>query len=250
MVSKTIICHFYNEEYLLPWWLKHHRKIFDHGIMIDYASTDRSRELIKELCPTWEIIDSRNSNFGAYEIDSEIHDIERRVAGWRIVLNVTEFLYGDYDVIGRDQRQEISIPCTALVDLEYGRDADQDQDLLIQCDTGVSYKTTTEFRFCRAARNFSDHYPIGRHFKHIDTTDLIVFWTGFAPWNDRLMERRNQIKSKQASSDLNVGLGLQHALDREGVFDFWRRDFLPRTTDIRGEIAHMVRLHTDALGYF
>jgi hypothetical protein len=218
--------------------------------MIDYASTDRSRELIKELCPTWEIIDSRNSNFDCVDIDVEIQDIESRVAGWRMVLNVTEFLYGDYGVIGRDQRRQISIPCTALVDLGYGRDADRDQDLLIQCKTGVSYETTTHFRFCRAVRDFTEHYPLGRHFKHIDTTDLIVFWTGFAPWNDRLMQRRNQIKSRQPCSDPNAGIGLQHTLDREGVMDLWRREFLPLTTDISEEIARMIRLHTDALGYF
>ena len=48
MAQKTVLCHFYNEEWILPFWLKHHREIFDHGIMIDYNSTDRSVEIIRD----------------------------------------------------------------------------------------------------------------------------------------------------------------------------------------------------------
>ena len=52
-----IISHILNEEYLLPFWLEHHASIFDHGIMIDSGSTDRSIELIRKMCPTWSIVD-------------------------------------------------------------------------------------------------------------------------------------------------------------------------------------------------
>jgi FkbM family methyltransferase len=38
----TLIGHFRNEEYLLPWWLRHHVPMFDHGVLIDYSSTDAS----------------------------------------------------------------------------------------------------------------------------------------------------------------------------------------------------------------
>ena len=34
----TVICHFRNEEVLLPFWLRHHALLFDHGILIDYGS--------------------------------------------------------------------------------------------------------------------------------------------------------------------------------------------------------------------
>ncbi len=54
---KTIISHFYNEEYLLPWWLEHHKKYFNHGIMINYASTDNSVSIIKQICPDWTAIE-------------------------------------------------------------------------------------------------------------------------------------------------------------------------------------------------
>ena len=44
----TVISGIYNEEYLLPFWLEHHRKIFDHGVIVDWHSTDRSLEIIRE----------------------------------------------------------------------------------------------------------------------------------------------------------------------------------------------------------
>ena len=67
----TVISGIYNEEYLLPFWLEHHRKIFDHGVIVDWHSTDRSLEIIREMCPTWEIRTTINSTFGADEIDQE-----------------------------------------------------------------------------------------------------------------------------------------------------------------------------------
>lgn len=59
-ITKTIISHFYNEEYLLPWWLMHHTKIFDHGILINRGSTDRSVEICKLFAPNWEVRDSKS----------------------------------------------------------------------------------------------------------------------------------------------------------------------------------------------
>ena len=49
MNNLTIISHFYNEEYLLPFWLNHHKKYFTNAIMIDYDSTDNSVDIIKKI---------------------------------------------------------------------------------------------------------------------------------------------------------------------------------------------------------
>ena len=53
-LKKTCLIHIYNEEYLLPFWLNHHKDIFDDIIIIDYNSTDKSLEICKEI--------SQNSN--------------------------------------------------------------------------------------------------------------------------------------------------------------------------------------------
>ena len=91
-INATVLCHFYNEEYLLPFWLKHHCSIFTHGIMIDYHSTDKSVEIIKELCPTWEIRKTKNEMFDAHLVDKEVMEIEDTLIGFKIALNVTEFI--------------------------------------------------------------------------------------------------------------------------------------------------------------
>src|SRR5262245_6333078 len=87
-----VICRFRNEEVYLPYWLGHHARLFDHGILIDYGSTDRSRAIIRELAPTWEVRPSRNEVFHSLSIDAEVMDVEREVSGWKVCLNVTEFL--------------------------------------------------------------------------------------------------------------------------------------------------------------
>src|SRR5580698_9809983 len=91
----TMICHFRNEEVYLPYWLRHHARLFDHGVMIDYRSSDKSIEIIRALAPTWEIRPSRNEKFHSVSIDREVMDIEQEFAGWKMCLNVTEFVMHD-----------------------------------------------------------------------------------------------------------------------------------------------------------
>ena len=89
-----VISHFLNEELFLPHWLRHHVPMFDHGIMIDYGSTDRSVEIIRELAPHWEIRKTHNDRFMEPAITNEVAEIEKGLPPkyWKLVLNVTEFL--------------------------------------------------------------------------------------------------------------------------------------------------------------
>ena len=94
----TVLTNVYNEEYLLPFWLEHHKNIFDHGIVVDYNSTDNSMDIIRKYCPTWEIIKTKNEAFGAIEIDKEFMELEKNISGYKIVLNTTEFLLSKIDI--------------------------------------------------------------------------------------------------------------------------------------------------------
>ena len=89
---RTVIASFRNEEYLLPFWLKHHREAFDHGVLIDYRSSDQSRAIIRSLAPDWEIVVSRNQDWDPLNEDFERMTHEARFEGWKISLNITEFL--------------------------------------------------------------------------------------------------------------------------------------------------------------
>ena len=123
-MKKLIVSHIYNEEYMLPWWLQHHRKYFDHGIIIDYHSTDNSREIIKQYCPTWEIVTSRNVEYNEVEMQKEIFEYERNYdeSWWKACLNVTEFLIGDFQSLTNTQGV-LFVPCLYFIDDQELRDS-------------------------------------------------------------------------------------------------------------------------------
>ena len=98
MNKTTLLTNIYNEEYLLPFWLNHHKNMFDDIIIIDYNSTDKSIEICKNICPNCKIITTRNQYFKAIDIDTEFMDIENNIDGIKIVLNTTEFLISEISI--------------------------------------------------------------------------------------------------------------------------------------------------------
>ena len=220
MKNKTIICHFYNEEYLLPWWLKHHREIFTSGIMINYGSDDNSIDIIKSLCPTWKIVDTKNKFFGAYELDREIEEYEKNIDGPRIVLNVTEFLIGNVSTLNSDDNLELYIPMATMVDHEEFNNTfpDPNQPLTNQRLYGVHPRKYISTDFMDGSRilheNKNHKYPIGRHYRGMfNTNDFIILRYSFSPWNDLFIKRKLQIQKKQNPSDLLRGWGIQHTFN-------------------------------------
>ena len=231
--KRTVISHFYNEEYLLPWWLKHHREIFDDGLMINYGSTDRSVEIIKELCPNWTIVNTGNQFFGAIEIDAEIQEYERNIDGWRIVLNTTEFLLGNFSKI--DSREHFLIPMACLVDLSPINYKTATSDPLTnQFTTGANPYFGDNFNLKKARLLHKEKnivYPIGRHFDHFDTLDFFIVRFDYAPWNDKILARKMQIARKQPTTDLQRGWGLHHqftVVQHENL----RSELVPRVTEM------------------
>lgn len=87
-----VICHFYNEEYMLPYWLEHHVKIFDHGVMINNGSDDASVDIIRRLAPNWEIVNTAFKCLDALLLDFVVQQQEARFNCWKICLNVSEFI--------------------------------------------------------------------------------------------------------------------------------------------------------------
>ena len=230
---RLVISHFFNEEYLLPWWLKHHREIFDHGILIDYHSTDRSVEICRELCPNWEVVTSANESFAALKCDFEVMQHEARFPeAWKIALNTTEFLIGGKldNVIARaeaDNNLGVFIPGAHMVDNMSETPPDAARPLVEQKFHGF---WESEFPIEKVhfpwlhmpvrARLLHRHdfgaYSPGRHGSmlpmvgKVPNTELGIWWYGYSPWTPEFVSRKTQIKSKMDPLDKRVGFGSHH----------------------------------------
>lgn len=217
MKNKTIICHFYNEEYLLPWWLNHHKRIFSNGLMINYGSDDGSIDLIKTICPNWKIVNTKNKYFGAIEIDQEIQEYEKDIEGQRIILNVTEFLIGNISVLEKED-SDLYIPMASMIDKpeEENTFPRTDISLTSQRFYGINpFKRL--FAGSRILHSRKDiQYPTGRHYWNIcNTKDFMILRYKHSPWNDMFIKRKMQIGHKQPKSDLERGWGRHHQFSRD-----------------------------------
>lgn len=211
---RTVITHFYNEEYLLPRWLEHHKKLFDHGILIDYNSTDNSVAICKEICPTWQVQPSYNKIFDSKLCDEEVIMYERRVLGWRIALTVTEFLVGDIDSLTEHNKKstEWRIPRIRFAEWDLERTIDEDKPLWEQFHMG-SHLTDKESKFqqCRLLHNCDYiQYIQGRHYSSPNTDAAYIFHYANCIVGKPMLDRRLQIQKKVSLRDRNNGDGWQH----------------------------------------
>jgi hypothetical protein len=213
----TIITHIFNEEYLLPWWLNHHKDLFEHGIIIDYNSTDNSIDIIKDICPNWDVIKSRNQHFDAHLVDQEVMDIEREIKGWKITLNTTEFILGDIKNLPPEPNQ-ILIPSAVMVDSINHVNQYPDKNIpLIQQRVNGIYPNGKFFgyRRARSLHNISISYPVGRHFSECNTEDFLLLWYGFSPYNFYMIKRKLQIQNQIPIHNIQQGLGFHHITTKE-----------------------------------
>lgn len=238
---RTVVTHFYNEEYMLPWWLMHHKKNFDHGIMIDYDSTDRSLEIIKEYCPTWTIVTSRNRQFDARKCDEEVMYYESQTDGWKICLNVTEFIVGDFSILNDIPNQVLTIPNYIMVDTDKDNNGklSYNESLITQKPYGMPFDSsrpiTTERlgRIIHNTKNFQ--YTTGRHYHDITNRSLKVLWYGYSPMTERMLQRKLQIQNRIPDSDKAQNLGHHHFTNNSEQMAKYNR-YLPFSVDLSDEL--------------
>lgn len=218
-IKTLLVSHFYNEEFLLPFWIKQHINMFDDVVMIDYNSTDKSVEIIKQLAPHWQIRKSRNEYFEAWPIDQEVMDIEREFDGyWKMCLNTTEFIVMPdlnlkkliADVVEKNP-DTICISSTGV----WLIDSPENVDIPVDPNAPL-YAQRIHGHFnaknrCRILHKMPDgQYWDGRHdtyLKKVYPKDVFgkdVFycmWYGWSPWCDATRKRKMQIKAKLHPTD-------------------------------------------------
>lgn len=218
-MKSIVLTNIYNEEYLLPMWLEHHKKIFDHGIIIDYWSNDKSIEICKKICPNWEIRTTRNKSFGAIEIDQEFMEIEKSLDGIKMVLNTTEFLFCEKPLT---EYFEENIEQSFAIEA-YGPQSQKTEypltikELVKEClRDDVKYV----FENMRGHRNIHNYptgnYGLGRHTWNLPQKvikNMVILWTGYFPWNKSIINRKLQIKTHIPESDRLKGYSYNHFWD-------------------------------------
>jgi hypothetical protein len=259
-MKRTLISHFYNEEYLLPWFCKHHAPMFDHGIMVDYASTDRSREIIQELCPNWEIRPSRNEYCISPGVEEEIMEIEAEVDGWRICLNTTEFLTGNYDYLDEQAalgNPQILLQSLTFLDTKKNRSFDPDTPLHDQIKFGSWWRDSPHLRNCRSIHSYPVSYCAGKHWwssdsaicvgdkilqrsANPDTEDLIIFYYGWAPFNDLAIARKIGMGVKFPP---HAAMGRHHVTDRKTLIHRAAHEIMPSCRDLTTEVDRYITAH-------
>jgi hypothetical protein len=240
-MQKTLIGHFYNEEFLLPFWIKHYG-MFDHGVLINHSSTDNSVALIRELAPGWEIIDSKLRNFDPIMTDFEVQKIEEAIPGWKICLNISEFLVGNLEKVLKECSkggvEAISTTGVVMVDLYPDRPINNLDSLITQKPWGiiesrlydllarggtikkvakylVGYKYKFQHRSRLLHKKSIGAYLVGRHtWQQVDqkSSDLYTLWFGYSPWCKEFIGRKLSFASKLPPTQ--DGLGMHHRFDQ------------------------------------
>ena len=219
-IKTTCLTNIYNEEYLLPFWLNHHKYMFDEIIIVDYRSTDKSLEICKSLCPNCKIISSRNKTFGAIEIDEEFMDLEKNIEGIKIILNTTEFLFCEtpMSIIFSELNTPTSFSVTVVSPYskkQYNINNNYDLLLNLLNDDVVYHKD----RWVRQIHNFSHgNYRLGRHETNnptINIYEMHIVWLGYYPLNEQLLKRKLQVQTFIPKTDKDQGFSFQHFFNKD-----------------------------------
>jgi len=260
---KTILfSHFYNEEYLLTQWIRHHASLFDCAVLIDHHSTDNSRKVIAREAPaSWNVVSSYLPNFDAQETDREVAGYENSFdnTDWRLALTTTEFLYTaglrrkDNTMFdGLNGKRAIQIQSVSLIDNRPESRVDltlpilQQKNVFYYSSKPETEKTKQEEfmnnhynRFMHCVREFTNPYWLGRHnFKHpAKRSNVHILKMLFSPYPE-FFARKLQITAKIPESNKRMGWGHQHILDMPKLLEqYEERKQLPllNITDVEGQ---------------
>ena len=114
----TLVTHFRNEEMLMPFFIIQHAPLFDRVVAIDFLSSDRSAQMLRDYAPaSWRVVKSETGQeFDAARTDAQVMAWERKYPDdWVIALTTTEFLIHPHVRLDLYRRQKTSTGPLILV---------------------------------------------------------------------------------------------------------------------------------------
>lgn len=229
MGSLGIVSHFFNEELLLPYWVKAHLEVADQVVMINHDSTDNSVEIIKEFAPHWKIVNTALTEFSAHQLEPEVQYWETQLSTkYKLALNSTEFIFDPNfkDTLDRcfgnyKDAQALGMRSFVMVDKE--EIPLKDEPLWLNHTWGYLDETPSVRRWRYVHRAEHGHYQLGRHgcnLPHINMWGMYLQWYGWAPY-PQCRERKLQIQTR-IKSDRGTGLGFEHFQTPESLTEFYK----------------------------
>ncbi|OXM84407.1 hypothetical protein [Paenibacillus rigui] len=222
----------------------HHVPLFDHGILINRGSTDHSLEMCRQFAPHWEVRHSRVPEFDPIQVDAEVMEIEKECAGWKMVLNTTEFLccwdkQPFFDSLPLLGEQMYSIRTIVMVDpLNAGYpDPVYTVPLVKQRHHGYFPHDPNQPFIGRFIHKYGDgSYTPGRHWSpwpyRVYPSPAFILKFVFSPWNEAMRQRKLQIGPTLSSQGKQLGLGTYHLTTKEQLEHTYLH-FAGQTEDLR-----------------
>lgn len=216
--------HFYNEEVLLRTWIRTNSMHAEKAILIDYASTDRSRQIIEEEAPdNWIVVQSKNQYFAPEEVDKEVLEYEKMYRNeWTISLNTTEFLLHPclrYSLLQRSE-DVLRFQCHTLVGPNNNLWLD-DIPIAQQRWLYNWYLSSNYSRYLH--RSTTLDYNVGRHSLKciqndqlnaecfVDNIEGLLCKALAAPY-PQIAIRKMQVQTRLPLKDIEKGWGTQHVI--------------------------------------
>lgn len=242
MSETSLVTHFFNEEMMIGDWIEHHKKFFDRAVLINHHSTDNSVEIALSLIPDgWKVVNSELPDFNAVLNDREVQYHESTLSGWKMALNITEYLFCPNLKEKLAEWQTMHSAAVAfgsravvLVDQE---SLPLETPLWSNRQWGfLQYEPRTpllrRWRYIHRA----DHgaYAVGRHSTSHHAVDIMEFLHLhflYSPWPECL-SRKLQIQNRIPACDRNSNLGAEHITTAEKL-EILRKDVLLSCRDLK-----------------
>lgn len=224
-----VVSHFRNESFLLPYWLEHHTRIFDTGILINHRSTDDSCEIVKRLAPGWKLVDSKLDCFDAQRTDDEVVEWEKTLnTTYRMSINTTEFIWKPNYIEYLDEMfssnpgiQAIGNKQIVLVDPS--PDLPIENPLWKNRHFGFVDHDAQQRRWRFTHNQSTGGYGLGRHTTNLAAHydhDTFLLYFHLAPW-PLCLERMLSIQTQIPYSDVIRQQGFQHITTKERLEERW-----------------------------
>ncbi|GAB5352996.1 hypothetical protein AAMO2058_000000700 [Amorphochlora amoebiformis] len=225
-----MVSHFFNEEFLMPYFIRHHAPMFDRAVLLDYGSNDNSVDILKREAPSsWVVVTPNSTVFNAWEVDREVEYWEKtRPLDWKIALTTTEFL------LHPDLRADVAtkhvsrqgyvsrFPAVMIcgsddINVTRFRSLPEQRSVWNGGVRGMRFGNNYR-RFIHAGIRQIRYYNRGRHvmFRNVDAVGP-KFWDGlgvvlkfsWTPWPE-VRSRKLQIGSRIPTQDRKARFGIQH----------------------------------------